>query len=69
MLLSGSCSGDGALSKGILRPRGPSGDDWYDVVEGLAAEEVPLGVSAEAGVTVNGTAVLICFLLVVYGEC
>ena len=69
MLNSGSCRGDGALSEGLLRPRGPSGEDWTDVVEGLAVEEVPLGVDAEAGVTVNGTAVLIRFLLEVYVEC
>ena len=36
------------------------------MVEGLAVEEVPLGVNAEAGVTVNGTEVLI-FCLVVIG--
>ena len=28
------------------------------MVEGLAVDEVPLGVNAEAGVTVNGTEVL-----------
>ena len=66
VVVSGSCSGDGEKSRGRLRPRGPSGEDWREMVAGLAAEEVPFGVSAEAGVTVNGTEVLI-FCLVVTG--
>ena len=59
---SDNCSGVGEVSKGRLRPRGPSGDDCIEVaVEGLAViDEVLLGVAAEAGVTVTGTEVLIC---------
>ncbi len=65
MVVSGSCSGEGEKSTGRLRPRGPSGEDCSERVEGLAAEEVPLGVSAAAGVTVNGTAVLNCCLVII----
>lgn len=36
------------------------------MVEGLAVDEVPLDVSAVAGVTVNGTEVLITCLFVVF---
>lgn len=61
---SGSCSGDGEKSTGKFRPLGPSGEDCKEVVEGLAVDEVPLGVNAKAGVTVNGTEVLICCLVV-----
>ena len=46
-----------------MRPRGPSGEDCKEMVEGLAVEEVPLGVSAVAGVTVNGTEVLTWYLV------
>lgn len=60
---SGSWSGVGGRSRGILRPLGPSGDDCSEMVEGLAVEEVPLGVYAVGGVTVNGTEVLICCLI------
>jgi len=49
-----------------LRPRGPSGDDCKEMVEGLEVDGVPLGVSAVAGVTVNGTEVLIKNLFVVF---
>lgn len=55
---SGNCRGVGERSEGILRPRGPSGDDCKESVAGLAVDEVPLGVAAEAGVTFNGTSVL-----------
>ncbi len=37
-----------------MRPRGPSGDDCIEVFAVVAAEG-PLGVTADAGVTVNGT--------------
>lgn len=43
-----------------MRPRGPSGDDWREVfVKGLAVDEGPFGVLADAGVTVKGMEVLI----------
>ena len=48
----------------MLRPRGPSGDDCNERVAGLGVDEVPLGVEAEAGVTVNGTDVLMYCLRV-----
>ena len=57
MVESGNCRGVGEQSEGRLRPRGPSGDDCSETVAGLAVDEVPLGVAAEAGVTVNGTEV------------
>lgn len=62
-MLSGSCNGVGEKSRGRFRPRGPSGDDCSEMVEGLAVDEVPLGVNALAGVTVNGTEVLIWCLV------
>ena len=55
MVGSGNCRGVGEKSEGMLRPRGPSGDDCNESVAGLAVDEVPLGVAAGAGVTVNGT--------------
>lgn len=58
MVESGNCRGVGENSEGMLRPRGPSGDDCNESVAGLAVDEVPLGVAAVAGVTVNGTDVL-----------
>lgn len=62
MVESGSCRGVGEKSEGMFRPRGPSGDDCNESVAGLAVDEVPLGVDAEAGVTVNGTDVFMyCF--------
>lgn len=62
MVESGNCRGVGEKSEGIFRPRGPSGDDCNESVAGLAVDEVPLGVAAVAGVTVNGTDVLMyCF--------
>lgn len=64
MVESGNCSGVGEKSEGMLRPRGPSGDDCNESVAGLAVDEVPLGVAAKAGVTVNGTVVLIYCLQV-----
>ena len=48
----------------MLRPLGPSGEDCNESVAGLAVDEVPLGVAAEAGVTVNGTDVLMYCLRV-----
>lgn len=51
-----------------MRPRGPSGDDCSEIVEGLAVDDVPLGVDAVAGVTVNGTEVFINCLFVVFVE-
>ena len=59
MVESGNCRGVGEKSEGRLRPRGPSGDDCNESVAGLAVDEVPKGVAAEAGVTVNGIDVLI----------
>lgn len=58
MVESGKCRGVGESSEGMLRPRGPSGEDCNERVAGLAVDEVPLGVAAEAGVTVHGTDVL-----------
>ncbi len=55
MVESGNCRGVGEKSEGILRPRGPSGDDCNESVAGLAVDDVALGVNAEAEVTVNGT--------------
>lgn len=52
----------------MLRPRRPSGDDCKEMVEGLEVDGVPLGVSKVAGVTVNGTKVLINCLFVVFVE-
>lgn len=45
---SGNCRGVGEELEGMLRPRGPSGDDCNESVAGLAADEVPLGVATEA---------------------
>lgn len=59
---SGNCRGARAKSEGMLRPRGPSGDDCNESVAGLAVDEVPLGVAAEAEVTVHGIDVLTCCL-------
>ena len=59
MVESGSCRGPGEKSEGMLRPRGPSGDDCNESVAGLAVDEVPLGVAPKVGVTFNGTNVLI----------
>ena len=59
---SGKCRGVGEESKGMLRPRGPSGDDCRESVAGLAVDEVPLGVAAEARFKVNGKDVLMCCL-------
>ncbi len=64
MVESGNCRGVGEKSEGTLRPRGPSGDDCNERVAGLAVEEFPLGVAAEARVTVNGTDVLMYCLYV-----
>ena len=64
IVVSGSCSGEGEKSRGGLRPRGPSGDDCNETVDGLAVDEVPFGVNAVAGVTVNGTDVLMYCLFV-----
>ena len=64
MVESGNCRGEGGKSEGMLRPRGPSGDDCNESVAGLAVDEFPLSVAAEAGVTVNGTDVLLYCLLV-----
>ena len=55
---SGKCRGAGEESEGMLRPRGPSGDDCRESVAGLVVDEVPLGVAAEARVKVNGIDVL-----------
>lgn len=49
----------GEKSEGRLRPRGPSGDDCIERVDGLAVEDVPLGVIVKADVTVKGTEVLV----------
>ena len=56
---SGSSRGVGEKSTGRLRPRGPSGEDCIERVAGLAVDDVSLGVRTEAGVTGNGTEVLI----------
>ena len=48
MVESGNCRGVGEKSEGMLRPRGPSGDDCNESVAGLAVDEVPLGVAADA---------------------
>ena len=48
MVESGNCRGVGEKSEGMLRPRGPSGDDCNESVAGLAVDEVPLGVATEA---------------------
>ena len=58
MVQSGSCSGVGEKSEGMLRPRGPSGEDCNERVAGLAVDDVPLGVAAETGATMNGTELL-----------
>lgn len=58
MMASGSCKGAGAEEAGRFRPRRPSGDDCVDPVRGLAVEEGPFGVTVDAGVTVNGTEVM-----------
>ena len=58
MIESGICRIVGEKSEGMSRPRGPSGDDCNESVAGLAVDEVPLGVAAEAGVMVNGIDVL-----------
>jgi hypothetical protein len=55
---SGNSRGVGEKSRGRLRPRGPSGEDCIERVAGLAVDDVPLDVRAEAGVTVDGTEVL-----------
>ncbi len=55
----------GEKSEGRLRPRGPSGDDCIERVDGLAVEDVPLGGIVEAGVTVKGTEVLLWYLTAV----
>ncbi len=49
----------GEKSEGRLRPRGPSGDDCIERVDGLAVEDVPLGVIVKADVTVKGAEVLL----------
>lgn len=41
MVESGSCRSVGEKSEGMLRPRGPSGDDCSESVAGLAVDEVP----------------------------
>lgn len=61
---SGNCRGVGERSEGMLRPRGPSGEDCSESVAGLAVDEAPLGVAAEAGVTVNGSDALMYCLQV-----
>ena len=48
----------GEKSEGRLRPRGPSGDDCIERVDGLAVEDVPLGMVVKADVTVKGVEVL-----------
>ena len=55
----------GEKSEGRLRPRGPSGDDCIERVDGLAVEGVPLGGIVEAGVTLKETEVLLCCLTAV----
>jgi len=61
---SGRWIGVGEEGGGRLRPRGPSGEDWREVlVNGLAVDEVLLGVAAEAGVRVRGTEELIAYLI------
>lgn len=62
MVESGNCRGVGENSEGILRPRGPSGDDCNESVAGLVVDEFPLGLTAEVGVAVNGTDVLMYWL-------
>lgn len=64
MVESGNCRGVGEKWGGMFRPRGPSGDDCNESIAGFAVDEVPLGVPAEAGVTVNGTDVLVYCLKV-----
>ena len=41
MVGSGKCRGVGEASPGMLRPRGPSGDDCRESVAGLAVDDVP----------------------------
>ena len=55
---SGNCSGVGGFEYGRFRPRGPSGDDCIEVFA-VVDVEVPVGVTAGAGVTVNGTEVTV----------
>ena len=58
---SGSCNGGGASENGEKRPRGPSGEDWMEVLAGVVDEEAE-GVKADAGVKVRGMLVTICCL-------
>ena len=55
----------GEKSEGRLRPRGPSGDDCIERVDGLAVEDVPLGVLLKADATVKGTEVLLWCLMAI----
>ncbi len=58
---SGNCSGVGGFGYGRFRPLGPSGDDCIEVFA-VVDVEGPLDMTADAGVTVNGTEVTIfCF--------
>ena len=58
---SGNCRGVGGFEYGRFRPLGPSGDDCIEVFA-VVDVEGPHGVTADAGVTVNGTEVSIfCF--------
>ena len=49
----------GEKSEGRLRPRGPSGEDCIERVDGLAVEDVPLDVIVKADVMVKGAEVLL----------
>ena len=52
---SGSSRGVmGGLEYGGFRPRGPSGDDGFEVLAGLAAKDAVCGLMADAGVTASG---------------
>ena len=61
-LASGSWKGVGGYEEGEFLPLGPSGEELRGVNTGLVVDEGPLGLTAEAGVTVKGTEVLICCL-------
>ena len=49
----------GEKSEGRLRPRGPSGEDCIERVDGLAVEDVPLDVIVKADMMVKGAEVLL----------
>lgn len=56
---SGSCIevGDGKI--GRLRPQGPSGDDCMELFVGLDVKEGTLVLTAETGVSAQGTEVIV----------